>query len=290
LGAKKGDLSVTALYTCQTWLWGGFPEAQLFAHPDAKRVFDATNAALAVSRLFRRDFAPLRESLVHRHAAIDALLKRSGARQVLELAAGLSRRGATFSADPALRYTELDLPAVSRKKRALLERSDEGRAVLARPNFRLVEADVQEATLETWVEPGLPLCVIAEGLLMYLQPPAQRALWERIARVSERAVEATFVFDLVPASEQPKPGAVGRALEAAMKSFTGGRSFERDARSREEIAAEVRLAGFPEVVMIEPAQVAAAWGLPFPQARSQQLLFTAERGRPRPGNSPAAPR
>jgi O-methyltransferase involved in polyketide biosynthesis len=289
LGAKTGDLSVTALYTCQTWVWGGFPNSQLFAHADAKRVFDATNAALAVSRLFRRDFAPLRESLVHRHAAIDALLKRSGARQVLELAAGLSRRGATFSEDPDVRYTELDLPAVSRKKRALLERTEEGRAVLARPNFRLVEGDVQDAELETWTEPGVPLFVIAEGLMMYLQPPQQRGLWERIARVCQRAGQAGFVFDLVPASEQPKPGAVGRALEAAMKSFTGGRSFERDARTRDEIAADVRVAGFDEVVLIEPAAVAEAWSLPFPKARSQQLLFNAERGHPRPGNSPANP-
>jgi O-methyltransferase involved in polyketide biosynthesis len=290
LGAKKGDLSVTALYTCQTWVWGGFPNAQLFAHPEAKRVFDATNAALGVSRLFRRDFAPLRESLVHRHAAIDALLKRSGARQVLELAAGLSRRGVTFSQDPALRYTELDLPAVSQRKRALLERTAEGRAVLARPNFKLVEADVEEAALESWVEPGAPLFAIAEGLMMYLQPQAQRSLWERIARLVERAGAGTFVFDLVPASEQPKPGAVGRALEAAMKAFTGGRSFERDARSRGEIAAEVRAAGFADVTLIEPAQVAEAWSLPFPQARSQQLLFSAGLGRPRPESSPAAPR
>src|SRR5215472_2264861 len=101
MGKKDGDLSVTALYTSQAWSWGGLSHAHLFANADAKRVFDATNAALAVSRIFRRDFAPLAQMLLHRHAMIDHLLRESGARQVLELAAGLSRRGAAFTEDPA---------------------------------------------------------------------------------------------------------------------------------------------------------------------------------------------
>src|SRR5262249_32888522 len=44
--AAKGDLSVTALYTSGVWTWGGLSYAHLYATTDAKRVFDATNAAL----------------------------------------------------------------------------------------------------------------------------------------------------------------------------------------------------------------------------------------------------
>jgi hypothetical protein len=55
----EGDLSVTALYTSQVWAWGGLPYAQLFATAEAKRVFDATNAALAAASLFKKR-APLR--------------------------------------------------------------------------------------------------------------------------------------------------------------------------------------------------------------------------------------
>jgi O-methyltransferase involved in polyketide biosynthesis len=285
LSSKSGDLSVTALYTCQTWVWGGLPYAKLFAHPAAKRVFDATNAALALSRVFRRDFAPLRQSLIHRHALIDALVKRAAPGQVLELAAGLSRRGATFSENPAISYTEVDLPHVVKRKRELLERTAEGRAVLARPNFRLVEADLEQAELSPWVDPGRPAFVIAEGLMMYLQPPAQRRIWTQARALAERATDVSFAFDLVPTSEQPAPGAVGRALEAAMKAFTRGRAFERDGRTRQEIAAELRAIGFSDVELLEPAVLARAWDLPFPDARTQQLLFFARV----PSRGPAQP-
>ena len=280
--AKEGDLSVTALYTSQTWTWGGLSCAHLFANADAKRVFDVTNAALAVSRVFRKDFAPLQHALLHRHTMIDHLLRESHARQVIELAAGLSRRGAAFSQEESLSpalldYTEIDLPHLVARKKALLERTDEGRAVLARPALRLVGADVATAPLEPYVLPGEPLFVIAEGLMMYLAPDAQRGLWARVRKVGELTQHVRLVFDLVPVCEQPKPGAVGRTLEAAMKVFTGGRSFERDARTRADIAEELRDAGFAHGRLIEPSEVAAAWGLPFPEMRTQQLLFVATR-------------
>jgi O-methyltransferase involved in polyketide biosynthesis len=47
-----------------------------------------------------------------------------------------------------VRYTELDLPPVVERKRDLLQRTDEGRAVLARPGLRLIEGDVETVALE----------------------------------------------------------------------------------------------------------------------------------------------
>jgi O-methyltransferase involved in polyketide biosynthesis len=275
----RGDLSVTALYTSGTWAWAGLPGADLLASPDAQRVFGATNAALGVARLFNPGLRSLRHSLVHRHTMIDHLARVAGARQILELAAGLSPRGVTFSADPAIRYTEVDLPHTSAHKRKLLERSDAGRAALARPNLRLVAADVTEAPLDDLVTAGEPIFVVAEGLLMYLSPEKQRALWRKLARLVDRAGAGTLVFDLVPTVEQPPPGAVGRALEGIMKAFTRGQAFTRDTRTRHDIAGDVREAGFEGVEMFEPADVVAAWQLPFPDVPTQQLLFVGRRAR-----------
>jgi hypothetical protein len=113
---------------------------------------------------------------------------------------------------------------------------------------------------------------------MYLTPGAQRELWAKVRRLFDRAGDAAlrdglFVFDLVPVCEQPPPGRVGRALEAMMKRFTGGRSFERDERTRDDIARELQAAGFSRVELKEPRDVAEAWSLPYAQARTQQLLF-----------------
>jgi hypothetical protein len=56
-------------------------------------VFRAVNGTLALTQPFFGTTAPLRIALLHRHALIDSLLGASQARVVVELAAGLSRRG-----------------------------------------------------------------------------------------------------------------------------------------------------------------------------------------------------
>lgn len=258
------DLTITALYTSQVWAWANLPHAELFATPDAKRVFDVTNAALALARK-----PPLRFALLHRHAMIDHLAR--GARRILELAAGLSRRGATFSDDDRVHYVELDLPEVIARKRALLERTPEGRAVLARDNLELIGDDARTADLARFA----PELVIAEGLAMYLDKPARRQLFERIRALGD----VRLVFDLVPSGEEPAPGVAGRALEAAMKRFTGGKTFERDARARDDVLGELRAAGFADVAAHAPAEVARAWDLPHPERATTMVVFSARATR-----------
>lgn len=280
-GNLSGDLSVTALYTSAAWRWGGLPHADLLDHSDARRVFGVVNAALGVARPFvGGGHAPLRVSLLHRHVAIDHVVRAARRPRILELAAGLSRRGLTFSEDATVDYVEVDRPAVLEAKRALLSRTAEGRRALARPNLRLLGADVIETPLAELSPPdGRPLAVIAEGLLMYLQVEAQRSL---VGRVRERLADGggTFVFDLVPPREQPPPGLAGRGLGWLMKRFTGGQGFAPDPRSREEIADDVRACGFADVEILEPRRVAREWGLPHPEANTQQLVFVAHTERP----------
>ncbi|HEY1550738.1 MAG TPA: class I SAM-dependent methyltransferase [Kofleriaceae bacterium] len=254
------DLSVTALYTSQVWAWGHLSHAELLATPDGKRVFDATNAALSVARLVRRDMPDLRYALLHRHAMIDHLLDQATDRRVIELAAGLSRRGAANCHERD--YTEIDLPPVIAKKRELLARTPDGREILE--HLQLVAGDVGDVALTG------PAFVIAEGLLVYLERDARTKLFAKA-----RTAASTFVFDLVPASEEPKPGAIGRTLEAGMKLFTGGKSFERDAKDRAQIERELHDAGFATVTAYAARDVAGAWHLPFPDERSNTLVWRA---------------
>jgi O-methyltransferase involved in polyketide biosynthesis len=259
------DLSITALYTSQVWAWGQLSCAELLASSDGKRVFDVTNAALAVMRRG----APLRIALLHRHLMIDHMLREAGATRVVELAAGLSRRGAAITADPGVRYVEIDLPAVIARKRELLARTPEGRTVLARDNLALVAGNLESIELAPLA--GDAPIVIAEGIAMYLDSAARRQLFARIAALPG----ARFVFDLVPANEEPPAGWTGRMLEAAMKRFTGGRTFERDARTREDVLRELRAAGFAEAVAVAAADVARAWRLPHADQRTSTVVFSA---------------
>lgn len=273
-GPEK-DLAITALYTNGTWTWGRLPGAELLASRAAKTVFDCTNLALAATKPLTR--APsLRCSLLQRHVIIDKLLEAAGAKHVLELAAGLSRRGVAVSADPSVTYTEVDRPGVVAIKRKLLGRSAEGRAVLARPNLRLAAADLAGAALEPFCSapPATPLFVVAEGLFMYPDAAGRRALWRRIrALFDERP--GTLVFDLVPNAERPKPGFAGRALELVLKATTRGATLEQDGAGRDQIAAELRDLGFA-VELVEPAT--APWPLPHAEVPTQQLVFVCRRG------------
>jgi O-methyltransferase involved in polyketide biosynthesis len=283
MNAKPGDLSVTALYTSQVWEWGGLSHAHLFANPEARRGFEAANAALAAARTSHHGLAPLQYSLLHRHTMIDHLLYASGHRHVVELAAGLSRRGAAATTDAQVHYTELDLPHVMKLKRELLQRTDEGRAVLARPGLRLVEGDVETVPLEPFVRRDESIFVIAEGLMMYLTADARRRLFASVRQLAATTGELQFVFDLVPTSEDTEPDIVGPVLEAA----TGGRGFERDARTRDDIVTALREAGFDEIEVIASSDIAREWDLPDPDRRTLVVLFVARASsRPRSDSRP----
>lgn len=261
------DLSVTAQYTSAAWAWAEFPNADLLVTDDAKRVFDTVNGALAIARPFTR--APsLPHSLAARHRVIDELVLASGAKHVIELAAGLSRRGVTMTEDPTMQYVEIDLPHVVSAKRRILERTERGRAALARRGFTIQEGDVATIDLGA-VFPDVRerVFVVAEGLLMYLDESAQKSLFSAVSR-RLAANGGCFAFDLVPQSEQAKPGLVGRALGGAMKLFTKGGAFVRDERGRADVQRDLESAGFA-VTVVDPSHGRDP-GLP----PIQQLVFS----------------
>ena len=273
MASRKPDLSITALYTSATWSWGRLSQADLYQTREARIVFAVTNFVLLITRLFMWSLRSLKHSLLHRHTMIDHVLEDDSPPQVLELASGLSRRGAHFTEDASLQYTEIDLPAVIDTKKMLLDRTSAGQEVAQRENFKLVSGDVSSLELAPLRDPTQPLFIIAEGLCMYLKPHEQRALWKRLADLLTQGKGGTFVFDLVPWVEQPKPGPIGRALEWLMKRFTGGKAFERDLRTRDDIVADLESAGFTQVHPLEPADISEAWNLPFPRHRTQQVLY-----------------
>ncbi|HEX8935248.1 MAG TPA: class I SAM-dependent methyltransferase [Pseudonocardiaceae bacterium] len=268
---QQGDLLVTALYTSQVWTWGGLSHAHLLANPDAQHVFDTANAALTAARTPDHQLAPLHQSLLHRHAMIDHLLSTSGYQQVVELAAGLSRRGAATTSDVQVRYTEIDLPHVVELKRELLRRTDEGRAVLSRPGLRLVEGDAETTALEPFVRRDEPVFVIAEGLMMYLTADARRRLFAKVQQLAAITGELRLVFDLVPTSEQAEPDIVEQMIRMA----TGGRGYEHDAYTRDDIVTALHEAGFDDIEVVASSDVAREWGLPHTDGQTLVVLFVA---------------
>ena len=137
-----------------------------------------------------------------------------------------------MSVNPDLLYIEVDLPPVVARKRELLGRTQEGRSVLNRANLDLVAADVESAKLSDLVEDG-PVCVVAEGLLMYLDAAAQQALWRRLAVLVSGRAGSVVIFDLIPAVEEPPPGLLGRMLAFLFARFNKGVFLCRTRRARD---------------------------------------------------------
>lgn len=276
------DLSVTALYTAQNWVWGGFDEAGRFETDQSRAVFGATNLALLFFGLFHWGKPSLHKGLAQRHALIDQRVDALQPSEVMELAAGLSARGLRFTQAgraPALRrYLELDLPHVIAHKQALYQRAVQGEPASALPSrLEWRGADVTEASLSSLFEgppeAERPRLIIAEGLLMYLDAPSQRALWRQALEALRGG--GTLLFDLVPSCEQPPPGLIGRALGALMRRFTGGSTFSVDERGREELSQELLALGFTELKLYDTQRDAQRLGLPFAQVKTQQLIFEA---------------
>ncbi|MCK6504075.1 class I SAM-dependent methyltransferase [Myxococcota bacterium] len=283
---EQAPLGLTAVYTSQVARAAGLPGAHLFDAGPARVVYGVASVVMALARLFDRRDPPLSTSILHRTTLIDALVARDRATAVLELACGLSRRGIALSADPATQVVEVDLPAVIRARRELLDRTEQGRAVLARENLRMVGADAATADLAGLAPADGPLHVVIEGLFVYLDAEAQRALWRRVQDLlAPRG--GTLLFDLLPAVEEPPPGWVGRLLGRLFRRATQGHGFVRDARTRLDIEEELRRIGFTEVQALPTAQVAATFGLPLARRPSRQLVWCCRvpaPGRPDPDN------
>ncbi len=274
--SDENPLSVTALYASQAWIQGGLPEADLFDTHAGRAVYHATTAIYRLARWLRPGMSPILASLLHRHLMIDHLLEDQDPGQVLELAAGLSARGARYSAG-GHSYTELDLPPVIDAKRQLLERSLRGRDIAHRPNLRLVAGDVTRLDLDALLKPRMSALVIAEGLHMYLDVATQRRLWRTIAEGLGRGAGGAFVFDHFRRAPAQRPGPVSSAVLRTMRGWQRRIGFRQDRRSHKALARDLRAAGFHRVEVFRSRDVAQRWALPRADEITGAVVFLAHR-------------
>lgn len=175
-------VSATALVTLHARAWASRRQPPLLADPQAERVRDLLQPALQRSddRLIRKvargrlpRLALAMVALRARHfdaMAADFLAHHPGAR-VLNLACGLDTRFHRLQAAGVqpLQVVDLDLPPVIALKERLLP---------PEPGYRQVAADVTDpAWLDALADADTsPAVVLAEGLLMYLDPAAVQRL------------------------------------------------------------------------------------------------------------------
>jgi O-methyltransferase involved in polyketide biosynthesis len=259
MGRDTGRVSPTAHYTAWVWHRNGLSSPAL-ATPSGRALYHLLRPVDLVAERSGGG-AGLEAMLLARHVAIDHLLavaiERGLVGQVLEVAAGLSPRGATFTRRfPGLRFVEADLHAMARRKRRALA----GAGLLGR-HHRVVALDALAATGPTSLEGVVAkhldagaagIAVVTEGLLSYFDRPAVEALWRRIAAVLAPS-GGLYLSDLNLAGDVARVP-LALPFRLALAAFTRGRvhlHFEGPREVEEALGA----AGFGRVAVHQAGQL-----------------------------------
>lgn len=218
----------TAHVTAYTWYQLDMPYAQLFATRDGAAMYWAFRAATEPAvRLFK--FISLRDYLEFRHRMMEATLERLDPDRIVELGAGLSRRGITWALDRGVRYTEIDLPHMSAAKREMLERGP-GRVQRAvrEGDLELRSTDVLApsfaAELAGLLEGAARPVVVSEGMIDYFELGDRATLLHNIAAGLRQAGGGHYLTDVQRGDRQAKYGPGPAVLRGAIKLATGGQS------------------------------------------------------------------
>lgn len=247
--ADYARIGPTAHVTAYVWHRIGLPYAELFATREGARIYWAFRGAVEWTTRYL-PYPSLAEFLEFRHRLIDAQLDQLAPDRVIELGAGLSRRGITWVLDRGVPYVEIDLPHMSAAKRARLEQGPgRVRRALERGELQLRSTDIlapgfadELATLLAGAERPV---VISEGMLPYFAPTDAELLLRNIVTGLRRGgVVGHYLTDVQRADRERKFGPAAPILRQAIRLVTRGNGANRPFRDLEHVDRFFALAGF----------------------------------------------
>ncbi|MGW4423236.1 class I SAM-dependent methyltransferase [Streptosporangium sp. NPDC004631] len=140
-----------------------------------------------------------------RTRVFDDFLIRSahaGARQVVLLGAGLDTRAFRLGWPPGQVIHEIDREGVLAFKRHVLDGLAAIPAATRRPIAVDLRGDWAQSLVSTGFDPTVPTAWLAEGLLLYLPPAAERRLIDTVDRLS--ADGSSLAFEVKLGTESPE--------------------------------------------------------------------------------------
>lgn len=250
--ADSEKVSPTAYATGFFWYRHGLSHPGLLV-PEGERHDRGFQLLIALLRGFGVHFDAL---MLARHVGIDTLLARrieaGEVTQVVELAAGLSPRGWRFCKRyPQLNYLETDLPHMAQMKRRLLDEAKLGSARhrVATVNVLKDEGPDSLAALAASLDSKGGVAIITEGLMGYLDPPAARAVWTRIASALKRFPHGVYFSDSYIKTD--RYGIAGKVFRGIIQRVVGGKMHIHFATAAEADRI-LREAGFASVTLHRP--------------------------------------
>lgn len=255
-------IAPTAHVTAYAWHLLGMPYAQLFVTRKGAAMYWAFAGSLGALGKALFKLPSLVEYFEFRHRMIEAQLTLLEPDRVIELGAGLSRRGITWVLDRGVRYIEIDLPHMIEAKRAMLDQGPgrvrravrEGELELRSTNILAPEfADELSELLAGAQRP----VVISEGMLDYFALDDRQTLLDNLVAGFRKAnVSGHYLTDLQRGDRERKVGPAGLVMRQAIKLATGGQAVARPFRDLEHVDRVFALAGFDHGQELKPKPLA----------------------------------
>lgn len=263
-------IAPTAHYTAYVWKRLGLPHAELFATPRGAHLFWGFRAAGEWAAAASGRVPSMEQYLGLRHRLIEAALEEHAPGHVVELGAGLSRRGLTWAADRAVPFTEIDLPHMVQAKRALLERASPEVRRRAEAHLRIEEGDVLDPALGDRLRRLLAgvrrPAVVAEGLVGYFAPDERHRIVRSVREGLSDAADGIFLCDLRTRDAGRALGPAVKAMRLGIRLVTRGRGIRSDFADDAEVRAFFTQGGFPQADKLEASRLPDLAHLRFPSA------------------------
>jgi O-methyltransferase involved in polyketide biosynthesis len=251
MSADHERIGPTAHYTAYVWYRLGLPHADVFAtRRGATLYWGFLLAGEWMTRLSPR-VPSMRSYLEYRHRLIEAVLHGLLPDRLVDLGAGLSRRGITWAADRGVHSIDVDLPAMAAAKRRALADVPTRRSA----RLRVVDDDVLspgfEERLSVLLAGAVRPVVTAEGLLSYFDPPDRLRLLSTVARALRRGAGGSFVCDVHTAEDQARVGRAAQVLRLAIRTITRRRRALDPFPTRAALHDAFIEAGFDEASIVD---------------------------------------
>lgn len=265
--ARDQKIAPTAHYTAWVWRRLRLPYAERFTTVEGAALFWSFRLAgeWVVAVLPR--VTSMTQYLAQRHFAIEHALEQLRPDRIVEIGAGLSRRGVTWALDRGVPFVEVDLPHMTAEKRAHIERnfSPAERARLD-TTLHLLSNDVLSPAfgefLRDELEGSARPVVIAEGLLGYFDEAERLRIATAVRGGLPRG--GAFVCDLRSKEGTAVTSAFAKVLGGAIKLITRGRGLRTDFADHAAIRAMFADAGFASSEPIDLRIVPRAPKVPSP--------------------------
>ncbi|MBR1479229.1 MAG: hypothetical protein IJ608_14910 [Lachnospiraceae bacterium] len=228
------------------WLYlAGIPEAVEYG-----KLIDLENAIDPGVIPHSKDMCFL-NPIIHeiRYGSINHYIRESGCKNILDIACGYSPRGLQFAKN-GYHYVGADLPVVAKELAPIAKQTE-----LAGYEYAGVDATNYESLKEAADKLAGPICIVVEGLGMYLSSQDAAAVRRNIARIMHEHEGSVYIttdpgngylfFDVITANYPPERmrEAFGMLFEMYNWASNGGITMETDKRPLETDAALFKEAG-----------------------------------------------